>query len=120
MKVHVTRESVAAGDDVNAPHELTRSFPDSLSPLQLISRIVADGYLPKIAGGKATWSAVSGSPIAVVAQQWPEPRAVSWRELAVPELEQRDGVYLIHFNYHMQRDPELVLQILKELKFRER
>ena len=55
-----------------------------------------------------------------MAQQWPEPRAVSWRELAVSELEQRDGVYLIHFNYHMQRDPELVLQILKELKFRER
>ena len=118
MKVYATRDSVAAGDDVDAPHERVFSFPDSLSPLQVISRIVADGYLAKIAGGKATWSAVSGIPLAVVAQQWSEPRGVPWRDLPVSELEQRNDMYCIHFNYHVQLDPELVLQTLKELKLR--
>jgi len=118
MKVLATRDSVAAGDDVHAPHERIFSFPDSLSPLQLIARIVADGYLATIAGGKATWSAVSGRPLAVVAQEWREPRGVPWREPPLSELEQRDGLYCIHFNYHAQRDPEAVLAILKELKLR--
>jgi hypothetical protein len=118
MWVCATRDSVAVGDDVDAPHERVFSFPDSLSPLQVISRIVGDGYLAKIAGGEATWSAVSGVPLAVVAQQWSEPRGVTWWELTLSELEQRGGMYRIHFNYHVQRDPELVLQILKELKLR--
>jgi hypothetical protein len=118
MKIRATRDSVAAGDDADVPHERIYSFPDPLSPLQVIAAIVAAGYLAKIAGGKATWSAVSGLPLAVVAQQWPEPRGAPWREPPWSELEQRDGMYRIHFNYHVQRDPEAVLEILKELKLR--
>jgi hypothetical protein len=118
MKVYATRDSVALGDDIDAPHERVFSFPDALSPLQVISRIVADGYLARIAGGQATWSAVSGVPLAVVAQQWTEPRGVPWQEPPLSELEQQNGMYRIHFNYHVQRDPELVLEVLKELKFR--
>lgn len=118
MKVCATRDSVAAGDDVHAPHARLFSFPDSLSPLQVISRIVAQGYRAKITGGKATWSVVSGSPLAVVAQGWSEPPGVPWREPPWSELEQRDGMHRIHFNYHGQRDPELVLAILKDLKLR--
>lgn len=118
MKIYATRDSVAAGDDVDAPHERVFSFPEPLSTLDAISRIVADGYLAKIAGGQATWSAVSGVPLAVVAQQWSEPRVVPWRDLPLSELEQQDGMYRIHFNYHVQRNPEDVLQTLKELKLR--
>ena len=118
MKVYTTRDSVAAGDDVDAPHERIFSFLDSLSTLEVISRIVADGCLAKIAGEKATWSAVSGVPLAVVAQQWSEPRSVLWRQLPLSELEQQDGMCRIRFNYHVQRDPEVVLQIHKELKLR--
>ena len=117
MNVYVTRDSVAAGDDVDAPHGRAFSFPDTLSSLQLIARIVAEGYLARISGGKATWSAVSRVPLAVVAQQWAEPRAVPWREVSLSGLEQRDGAYRIHFNYHAQRDPKVVLQVLKELNF---
>lgn len=118
MKVYATRDSVALGDDVDAPHERVFSFPDSLSPLQVIGRIVADGYLARIAGGKATWSAVSGFPLAVIAQQWAEPRRIPWAEPSLSDLEQQDGIYRIHFNYHVQRDPEVVFETLKELKFR--
>ena len=68
--------------------------------------------------GKATWSAVSGMPLAIVAQQWREARGVASREPRWSELDQRDGMYRIHFNYHVQRDPEAVLAILKELRLR--
>ena len=118
MKVYATRDSVAAGDDVDAPHARVFSFPKSLTPLQVIGRIVADGYLAKIAGGKATWSAVSGRPLAVIAQQWTEPRRIPWSEPSFSDFEQQDGVYRIHFNYHVQRDPEIVFETLRELKLR--
>lgn len=115
MKIYVTRDSVAAGDDVDAPHGRTYSLADTLSPMEIIARIVADGYLARISGGEATWSVASGVLIAVVAQQWKEARSVAWPEVALAQLEQRDGAYRVHFNYHMQREPEEVLAILKEL-----
>jgi hypothetical protein len=101
---------------MDPPHEKSFTFSEALSTIQLVARIVSEGYLASIAGGKATWSAVSGVPLAVVAQQWKEPRAVPWDEVPLSRLEQRGGAYYIHFNYHVQRDPEDVLQILKELK----
>jgi hypothetical protein len=116
MNVCVTRESVAAGDDIDAPHTRSFSLPDSLSMLQLVSAIVSAGYLASISGGKATWSAVSGIPLAVVAQQWSAPRAIPWPEPQLADLDWRDGVLYVHFNYHTQLDPEVVLRILKDLR----
>jgi len=67
MKIIATRGSVAMGDDVDAPHEQRFSFSDSTSIEQAIEKIVGSGYLASVQGG-ATWSAVSGVPICVVAQ----------------------------------------------------
>jgi len=116
MNVRVTRDSVAAGDDIDAPHSRVFSLPDSLLTLQLISRVLAEGYLASINGGKATWSVVSSVPVAVVAQQWSEPRAIPWPEPLPSELEWRDEALCVHFNYHAQLDPELVLEVLKGLR----
>src|SRR4051794_27710482 len=118
MDIYVTRDSVAAGDDSDAPHGRTFSFPDALPIEEAIARIVAAPYLASIGGGRATWSVVSGFPIAVVAQQWQEPRAVSWRTIDSSELERKDGMICLHFNYHTQLDPEVVLEVLKRLKLR--
>ncbi|MDJ0466454.1 hypothetical protein [Streptomyces sp. H27-C3] len=54
MKLLLTRESVAMGDDVNAPHEQQKEFPDDLTISEVIATVVADGYLPRIAGCCAT------------------------------------------------------------------
>ena len=120
LKIRVTRDSVAAGDDADAPHERTFSFRDSPVPLVAVARIVSEGYLAKTIGGEATWSVVSGMPIAVVSQQWTEPRLVCWPEPPWSHLEQANGAYQLHFNYHAQIDPEIVLRILKDLKLRAR
>ena len=117
MNIYVTRDSVAAGDDIDAPHGRWFSFPDTMPVMEVIARIVTAGYLAKISGGKATWSVVSGFPIAVVAQQWTEPRPVSPRHVKASELENKNGVICIHFKYHTQLDPEIVLEGLRR-KFR--
>jgi hypothetical protein len=115
MKVNLTRESVCAADDVDAPHATTLMLPDETTVADL-ARIIQNTYLPKICGGKATWSMVSSIPVAVLAQQWSEPKSLLPLNLRVAKLNAADGTAAIHVNYHAQRDPEAVLEVLRELK----
>ncbi len=108
------------GDDGDAPHTRMFSFPDSMPVLEVIAGILATGYLAQIQGDKATWSVVSGFPIAVTAQQWPEPRSVPWQGVPPSDLKFEHGIVQIHFNYHAQVDPEIVLEVLKRLKLQSR
>ncbi len=87
MKIHVTRDSVAAGDDCDAPHHREFSFPDTTTIEDAINQINKSGYLASIMGGCATWSAASGFPIAVMAQQWHEIRPVSWQVVNMSKLQ---------------------------------
>jgi hypothetical protein len=116
MELYVTRDSVAMGDDGDAPHERRFSYPDATAIEDVIERIVASGYLASIQGGRATWSVVSGLPIAVVAQQWKKPRAVQWEPVKASSLQSRNGVVGLHFNYHAQVEPDVVLDVLKRLR----
>jgi hypothetical protein len=86
MKILATRDSVAMGDDVDAPHEQHFSFPDSTPIEQAIEKIVSAGYLASVQGG-ATWSAVSGIPICVVAQRWSQLRPVNWQPVEPSSLQ---------------------------------
>ncbi|MFF4529376.1 hypothetical protein ACFY1P_08910 [Streptomyces sp. NPDC001407] len=108
MKVILTRDSVAMGDDVDAPHEQRREFPDGLAAVEVITAVVADGYLPPIAGGRAVWVVVSGADrsLAVVAQEWAEPRPLTdgWGD-ALPD---EGSPVRLHFRYLAQEDPEAV------------
>ncbi len=111
MKVLLSRDSVAAGDDVDAHDEVVGiDAPDALT---LIERVLASNYLPKIAGGNATWVAVSHKPVAVCAQQWPGPRLIPWQPAACEELLHAKGGVRLHFSYLAQIAPEIVLDILK-------
>ena len=116
LKVRVTRDSVAAGDDADAPHERMFVFGDAPPPLAVVAHILGEAYLARIVGNKATWSVVSGIPLAVVAQQWSDPRLVPWQEPSWSELDHANGIWRLHFNYHTQIDPEIVLRVLKDLK----
>lgn len=115
MEIVATRDSVAMGDDVDAPHEQRFSFSDSISVEQAIDQIVKSGYLASVQGG-ATWSVVSRVPVAVVAQTWGQSRPVSRRPQELGSLKVEGGSIRLHFNYHAQLDPEIVLEVLKRLK----
>lgn len=103
------------GDDIDAPHEQHFTFPDQMPVEGVIENIVTSGYLAKVQGG-ATWSVVSGFPISVVAQRWEKPRAVGWQAVKLSSLQTNNGLVGLHFNYHAQLDPEIVLEVLKSLK----
>jgi hypothetical protein len=117
MKIFATRDSVAAGDDVDAPHERQFSFPDLTSVQQAIDLIVNSGYLAGVQG-RATWSVVSNIPISVVAQEWSHSRSVHWQSQGLTAQEIQSGLIKLHFNYHAQIDPEIVLEVLKRLKLK--
>jgi hypothetical protein len=70
-----------------------------------------------IGGGKATWTVVSRIPLAIVAQQWAEPKILT----PVPSLSGlnfSDNVLSIHFDYRVQQDPDLVYEELQRVHSR--
>jgi hypothetical protein len=122
MKIILTRDSVSAGDDADAPHERALSIDGDCSVKQLLEVILADG-LPIIAGGKASWVASSGKPLGVLAQQWKESKPVwgmsfgtilSWAK----ELNWSNGCLQVHLSYLEQIDPEVVMSVVERLRVR--
>ncbi len=116
LTLHLTRDSVAAGDDIDAPHELALLVADDASTEAMVEAIRTADYLPHIAGGRATWSVVSKRTLAVIAEQWPQPRMVGTLPHPPGQLE-RDGTgYRFHVTYHAQQDPETVLAMLRRVR----
>jgi hypothetical protein len=118
MKVYFTRDSVCAGDDGDAPHAREVELLDGLSVGQLVRGVLDAAGLPQISGGRATWCVSSGVPLAVVAQEWDEPRFVSPIPPRMEELEVSGGVVRMHFSYLAQQDPEVVYEVVRRLRFR--
>ena len=107
MKILLTRESVAMGDDADAPHHREMTVADDTSLQAIIKVILQSRYLATIGGGKATWTVMSRIPIAIVAQQWAEPKIL--RPVAsLYSLNFSDNVLFMHFDYRIQQDPDLV------------
>jgi hypothetical protein len=115
VKAYVTRDSVCAGDDIDPPHGRVVLMPETDSLEVVVQSVVASYALPVITGGAATWCLGSLQPIALIAQQWSAPKLISWN----PELSRCkivDGLFLLHFSYFAQTDPDLVLEVLKRLR----
>lgn len=101
MYVELTRDSVAMGDDVDAPHALRLDLPDGATVGDAVDSALARSYLASIQGGRATWLAVADRSVrAVVAQQWVTPRWLTDPGETAPAT--------IHFRYLAQRDPDEV------------
>jgi hypothetical protein len=116
LTLHLTRDSVAAGDDVDAPHEMALLVADEATTEEMIAAIQAAEYLPRIASGRATWSVFSERTLAVIAQQWPEPRMVSDGPHPPGQLQQDGSGYRFHVKYHAQQDPETVLAMMRKVQ----
>jgi hypothetical protein len=100
ITITVTRDSVCAADDCDAPHEKTVSLPSFIDPIDFIRELLTRYSLPHISGGAATWTChFNGENIAVIAQQWPSPKAMI-AEMAFLETNE------LHFEYHAQERPD--------------
>jgi len=112
MRLVLTRDGVAAGDDCDAPHLEEIRLPDDANVEDAVSWIAASRYLPKSGGGEATWSIVSKRPIAVLAQQWAEPKMLLPIPYGLERLGYPNGELRVHAKYHAQQDPKMVFAAL--------
>jgi hypothetical protein len=115
MNVHLTRDSVAAGDDADAPHQKTLMISNTSNVEEIIMAVVNARYLASISGGHATWSAISNIPVAVVAQEWDKPKMLSAIPIPLKSLDVIDNAIRLHFCYHAQRNPDDVFEVLRPL-----
>lgn len=113
MKVTVDRDGVCAGDDVSHERLVEVGSPESL---EAFVRAVIWAYpLPIIAGAEATWCLSADFPLAVVAQQWTEPRFLPGLQVAsLCRPFPAEGAKL-RFSYFAQTDPNVVANVLGRL-----
>ena len=113
MKLEITRDSVAIGDDIDAPHFREFAIDENATSLDLARQILGMRYLANVGIGEATWSVSTDIPIAIIAQQWEEPKLVSSVNSTVKELAKGGDLLKVHINYHCQEDPDEILDSLK-------
>jgi hypothetical protein len=109
----IWRDSVAAGDDADAPHEWILALDANATVEQVVRTIVAARYLASISTGLATWIVEGARPIAVVAQQWTEPRFVVDPGLPIRELVKPSGKPHVEVRYWIQVSPDRVFDALR-------
>jgi hypothetical protein len=111
-KILITRDSVSQGDDAHQNLEI--EIHEDWKFGEILSKVLNTGYLPKIFGGKATWCVAYHQPIAVIAQEWTEPKFMG---LEYYSLNGKNKDFnRLHFSYFAQRDPNLVYEILWNFK----
>ena len=112
LQITIWRDSVCAGDDADAPHEVRLVLPREVSVGSLADRIIERRYLASVAGDRATWILNGRRPLAVFAQQWLQPRfLISPESLLAPLIDLTTSPHL-QFRYWCQVDPDRVFDCL--------
>lgn len=109
----IERDSVCAGDDVDAPHEARIAVRKESSLAAVLRVIQKRSYLAGIAGGRATWIVESDRPLAVMAQQWTSPRFLIDPATRIADCMKRDSTQGLFFRYWCQVDLRLVYSCLR-------
>ena len=118
-KIKLTRESVAMSDDIDAPHFMEIEIQPNWTISEILKYIIKLKYLPKIDGGKATWSVAINEPIAVLTQENPEsPILICLPEYPYQGTMGFKDIEHIHFNYHAQKKSSDVFDVLSRFKIR--
>jgi hypothetical protein len=110
MLIDARRDSVANGDDRRiGPFDL----PPETSLAAAVAHLREEGFLATIRGGKATWTLEAGDKtLAVVAQQWTEPRFLVDPARPITEFASETGEVTLTFRYYKQRDPAQIFKAL--------
>ena len=118
MRAYVTRDSVSAADDFEPSRALRFAISRDLSWEALVSLVRRSSELPSISGGQATWVLSSNLPLAVVAHQRSEPGMLFLLDSDRESLDVAGGEIRCHWSYMGQRDPDVVLEILQNLRLK--
>lgn len=107
MRLTVTRDSVAAGDDVTAPNERIVDLPDPATLGDLVAWLKGERAGASVVGG-ATWTLrLRGRVVAVLAQSLDEVVAIADPVLAL------DPTDTPHLEYLLGLDPALVVDMVR-------
>lgn len=115
VRLHLTRDSVAAGDDCDAPHDRREAVARDLhtpADLQSVLAEVAGGYLPGVAG-PACWAAYSRLPLAILSSAWPAPKSVWLTDGDWDRLDLRGDVLHVHIVYLGTVDPDVAVEVVR-------
>jgi hypothetical protein len=114
--ITIWRDSVAAGDDIFAPHEIKIRVEYDESIETTLEKILATHYLPSIQGGKATWILVGKSSLAVIAQQWSMPHFFIKLNARTESLVEFTNKWQLEFKYWCQVEPDEVAACIEQGK----
>lgn len=114
--IKVQRDSVCAGDDINAPHEKIFKVEENWKVVDLLNYILSENYLVKIQGQDATWSVAGPHPIAVISKQWDKPRMIISSDATFEGDFFNLPIRYFKFSYHLTLDPNVVYKVLKRYK----
>ncbi len=112
----VRRDSVAAGDDIFAPHEKRVKIETKETLESAIEKVILAKYLPKIQDGKATWIVEGKEPIAVIAQQWLKPCYLVEANIELRKVVDFETDHQLKFIYWCQVEPQEVVDCIKQGK----
>jgi len=113
--LRLTRESVSMADDA-FDHTIIIEIDRNWKISEILTHILKLQFLPKINGGKATWSVATNKPIAVIAQQWELPELICEEDYPNKDTKAYMPAERLHFNYHAQQQPEIVLSVLRNFR----
>ncbi len=103
-------------DDMDAPHD-DDVVIDNWSVGTIATTIINRHYLAMISGGLATWilrtDDLDGTPIAVIAQQWRDPKFLVPESSSILEMVRDRDSPSAYLEYHCQIDPDLVFNALR-------
>jgi hypothetical protein len=114
-KITLTRDSVSMGDDFGGTVLEIEVNEDWLIE-KILDEILFINYLPKIQGGKATWSVAFENPIAIISEQWEKPEIIIHSEFPFPHRAKSKNFNRLHFSYYPNEEPWLVYRILSVFK----
>lgn len=99
IELIVTRDSVCAGDDCDAPHK-ARFFIDEVTPISNLVSYLRENYpLSSVYGGHLTWTLKSGSKIAMFSEGWSDLHFLVPEEASCRSYASEDKALHVHFDY---------------------
>ena len=109
MKIRLNRDSVHPGDDIYS-HEKLIEISESTTLHEFLSNFRDYYPLPGIWGGQATWILKGNRILAILAQQWKEPKYFVLRDTPISEFIDQNTKSTGGFNflYWVQDDPDSV------------
>ena len=111
MQVRIDRDSVCAGDDVEAHDELRRYEPQMKFGYVVQSIIISD-FLPIYEGSNAAWLiSVDNKQIGVASGKWEKPKFTFNYDVELSSV-CTGNPSTLYFHYHSEGEPEKLFESL--------